>query len=169
MEEDPVRKLCQPSRNLHPPEPRAHKSRLPNLRHSIWNDQLLQSRTGGKGTLQCRQQFQKLIIPQFYTKRKSHVPTNKCHRPPPPCSIRREAAPPEAPKPFHPLARRPLPEGLRFFPQKKAPYPANEPPAAKARTLVSGSTNPSRQHTPAVMRHLPRSGSAGGTKIPPEG
>ncbi|MCI8653917.1 MAG: hypothetical protein HFF11_09530 [Angelakisella sp.] len=50
-------------------------------------------------------------------------------------------------------AKRHQPEGLCFFPQKKAPYPANEPPAAKARTLVSGSTNPSRQHNPAAWRH----------------
>ena len=50
-------------------------------------------------------------------------------------------------------AKRPSPEGLRFFPQKKAPYPANEPPAAKARTLVSGSTKPRCQHNPAAWRH----------------
>ena len=42
---------------------------------------------------------------------------------------------------------------LRFSPQRKSPYPANEPPAAKARTLVSGSTNPSCQHIPAAWRH----------------
>ena len=82
---------------------------------------------------------------------KLQVPKAKKKRPPLP---HRKAAWPEVLHQKHqsrsnparrPLAaKRLLPEGLQFSPQRKSPYPANEPPAAKARTLVSGSTNPRR-------------------------
>ena len=63
--------------------------------------------------------------------------------------------------------RRPLAaKRLRFSPQRKSPYPANEPPAAKARTLVSGSTKPRCQHTTAhryaLMREVAASGGLSG-------